>query len=308
VIADADPWNDLTADPEEGARADHDIPRQRTQLTDVRRPTDTAVVIDGRAGVDDRKVVDERLSVQHGTGHHGDASPQLRRWRDYGSRMDCRHQLEADSGQDACETLADLICSDGDERSLITLGAEATQVSVALQHSDAEAIVRAVIGTDTDVHALTHLPKDFDDDLRMATRADDNDTQAHFPDYSRASSRKPRRLNGLRSSAMSDHAEGTWLPIQYRGFYDVPLSILVEYRGFAWLLDLRFDDILDEYADQYSLYRLEGDTRRYRDDPKSDWTSLPSCGVRIGSVPVARVRFDSTRRQSVHSDLFNHVE
>ena len=43
-------------------------------------------------------------------------------------------------------------------------------------------------------------------------------------------------------------------PFTYGGFYDVPRCISLRYRGRRFLLQSAFDDDLDEYPTDYSVY------------------------------------------------------
>ena len=49
-----------------------------------------------------------------------------------------------------------------------------------------------------------------------------------------------------------------WLPIRYRDFWDVPRLIVVETEGRVLLLDSAFDDVLDEFSPEYTVYDLPG--------------------------------------------------
>ena len=89
------------------------------------------------------------------------------------------------------------------------------------------------------------------------------------------------------------------LPIQYRDFYDVPHMFVVR-QGPAWLLfDGSFDDELDDYPDEYAVYELPAELGR---EPGESWVGLRGRAIaHLGSVPVADVRFDATRRRFVDS-------
>jgi hypothetical protein len=84
----------------------------------------------------------------------------------------------------------------------------------------------------------------------------------------------------------------TWLPISYRGYWDVPRIILARAGDQVFLLDCRFDDDLDEYPDVYTVYLMPAGTDE-RSVPQ-DWGTLRDLAVRrLGTVPVSRVRFDT---------------
>lgn len=89
-----------------------------------------------------------------------------------------------------------------------------------------------------------------------------------------------------------------WLPITYRGFWDVPRSFVVVVDGVGHLLWSEFRDDRDEYSDRYRVVVLD-----VPDPPASVWTDPPSGGPEVGTVPVADVVFDPTRRRAVDGRL-----
>ncbi len=46
------------------------------------------------------------------------------------------------------------------------------------------------------------------------------------------------------------------VPFRYVDYYDVPRTIALRYKGKLFLLQSAFDDKLDEYPDNYSVYEL----------------------------------------------------
>jgi len=64
------------------------------------------------------------------------------------------------------------------------------------------------------------------------------------------------RVMSIRAITATEPPTMTWLPIQYRGFWDVPRAFLVERSGDVYYFDAPFNDRADEYADRYSVYRL----------------------------------------------------
>jgi len=94
----------------------------------------------------------------------------------------------------------------------------------------------------------------------------------------------------------------TWLPIQYRGFWDVPRAFLVERSGDVYYFDAPFDDASDEYAERYSVYRLP---RAALPGAEASWVGLERAGAAVGTVPVELVRFDETRRAFVSDAVFD---
>ena len=94
----------------------------------------------------------------------------------------------------------------------------------------------------------------------------------------------------------------SWIPIKYRDFYDVPRLVVVEWREELYLLDSRFDDDLDEYADVFVVYRLPAAAKQVLD--QESWAGLPSMGQQVGELSVNEVAFDATRRRAISDDLF----
>lgn len=85
-------------------------------------------------------------------------------------------------------------------------------------------------------------------------------------------------------------------PFRYGGFYDVPRCFTFRYRGKRFLLQSAFDENLDEYSSDYSVYVVP--------EPADD--SLPACSPEfltnvpmscIGRIPIDEATFDSTRRR-----------
>jgi len=95
---------------------------------------------------------------------------------------------------------------------------------------------------------------------------------------------------------------GSWLPIRYRDFYDVPRLVVVKYHGCLYIFDSPFDDELDDYADHFTVYRQPESAIARLDDPS--WAGLSSGGEEVGRVAVADVEFDETKRESVSDSVF----
>jgi hypothetical protein len=51
------------------------------------------------------------------------------------------------------------------------------------------------------------------------------------------------------------------LPIQYRDFYDVPSLVAVEVGSRLLLLDSAFDDVKDDYDNEFVVYELPASPR-----------------------------------------------
>jgi len=94
----------------------------------------------------------------------------------------------------------------------------------------------------------------------------------------------------------------TWGPIQYRDFYDVPRIFIVKYENSTLLFDSPFDDITDEYTQEYSVYLIHNPSK---DDLQGDWKVLVSKAERLlGRVPVSKVQFDLTKRKEINLEIF----
>lgn len=93
-----------------------------------------------------------------------------------------------------------------------------------------------------------------------------------------------------------------WLPIRYRDFYDVPRMFVLAQSGQVYLFESPFEEQRDEYANDYTVYRLPVDAERWIDD-LVDWSELGERGTRLGTVPVQQVEFDETNRKLVNSTV-----
>jgi hypothetical protein len=97
-------------------------------------------------------------------------------------------------------------------------------------------------------------------------------------------------------------------PIKYVGFYDVPRIFITTYGDNTYLFDCPFDEELEDDSNVYKVYVLP--SLKDEELPK-DWTTLYTRATRyVGDVPVANVRFDSSRRQfmdpSIIDELISH--
>lgn len=94
-------------------------------------------------------------------------------------------------------------------------------------------------------------------------------------------------------------------PIRYRDFWDVPRIFLARYRGHTFLFDCAFDEALDDYPDSYKVFLLP--PLKDEELPK-DWTILPARATGyLGEVPLGRVLFDPSRRQSIDSGILDEL-
>ena len=78
--------------------------------------------------------------------------------------------------------------------------------------------------------------------------------------------------------------------------------IVVDWQECLYLFDSEFDEARDEYSECFTVYQLEESARHLVNDPS--WSALANTGSVIGSVPVAAVRFDESRRNAICSSVF----
>jgi hypothetical protein len=95
-------------------------------------------------------------------------------------------------------------------------------------------------------------------------------------------------------------------PFRYGGFYDVPRCLTLRYRGRRFLLLSAFDDNLDEYPTDYSVYIV----------PESADDSMPVCSpeflsntpiVCIGQIPIDQVTFDLSKRKELDASCLDNL-
>jgi hypothetical protein len=94
-------------------------------------------------------------------------------------------------------------------------------------------------------------------------------------------------------------------PIKYLGFHDGSRNFIVRYHGRTLLFDCPFDEELDDYRDEYKVFILP--PLKDEELPK-DWRTLPARALGfLGGVPVDRVSFDQSRRQSIDSAILDEL-
>ena len=93
-----------------------------------------------------------------------------------------------------------------------------------------------------------------------------------------------------------------WIAMRYRDFYDLPRAFIVEFEGELLFFDCPFNDETDDYATEFTVYRVDGSLREQIDT--MSWVGLCAHGQRVGAVPVGVVEFDETRRKAVNSAVF----
>ena len=96
-----------------------------------------------------------------------------------------------------------------------------------------------------------------------------------------------------------------WIPIQYREFYDIPRAFVVGHAGSLYLFTCDFDEQIDDYPDQFGVYRLPAEMSERID--AASWIGIQDGGVFVRSVAVKNVRFDPTLRAAIDDEVFDFV-
>jgi hypothetical protein len=97
----------------------------------------------------------------------------------------------------------------------------------------------------------------------------------------------------------------SWLPFQYRDFYDIPRAFVLSFHGETYFFDCPFDDEIDSYSPVYTVYRLPDLCDHEADE--GSWVKLSQQGMRCGSVATASAVFDPTRRRLINSEIFEEL-
>ena len=93
-----------------------------------------------------------------------------------------------------------------------------------------------------------------------------------------------------------------FLPIQYSGFWDVPRIFLVKYLNEGLLFDCSFDENIDDYPSEYTVY-LMPDFCEDNLQTAYDYFINNSPAI-IGKIPVKEIEFDNTLRKFVNTKNF----
>ena len=93
-------------------------------------------------------------------------------------------------------------------------------------------------------------------------------------------------------------------PFAYGGFYDVPRCLTLRYQGRRFLLFGAFDDDLDEYPSDYSVYVVPepADDSRPVSSPEFLSNTPMNC---IGRISIDQVRFDPSKRQKLDARILD---
>lgn len=96
------------------------------------------------------------------------------------------------------------------------------------------------------------------------------------------------------------------IPFEYVEFYDVPRCIVLRYKGKLFLIQSAFDESLDDYPSDYSVYLLPESVEDSL--KKGSWEFIRSSPMTcIGSVQVAEVVFDSSKRKELDASFLDKL-
>jgi hypothetical protein len=90
----------------------------------------------------------------------------------------------------------------------------------------------------------------------------------------------------------------------YGGFYDVPRCLTLQYRGKRFLLQSAFDEDLDEYPTEYSVYILPEPADGPSPICSPEFFAKTTMSL-IGQIPIGEVTFDSTRRKQLDASILD---
>jgi len=93
-------------------------------------------------------------------------------------------------------------------------------------------------------------------------------------------------------------------PFRYGGFYDVPRCLSLRYRGRWFLLQSAFDEGIDEYPADYSVYIVpeSADDSQLVCSPEFLSNTPMAC---IGQIPIDRVIFDPSKRKELDASILD---
>ena len=89
---------------------------------------------------------------------------------------------------------------------------------------------------------------------------------------------------------------------RYVEFHDVPRTIVLRFQDRWFLLQSAFNDELDEYENEYSIYPLPNSFEPIQGG--GSWKFLEELELNcIAKVPVNAVQFDCTRRKKLDTSV-----
>ena len=89
--------------------------------------------------------------------------------------------------------------------------------------------------------------------------------------------------------------------IVYSGFWDVPLAFVVWHEGKQFLFLREFDEIIDDYPDEYRVFLLPDIPEH---EIKRHWATIENLATKyLGVVPIKDVNFDQSMREKIDTDV-----
>ena len=96
-----------------------------------------------------------------------------------------------------------------------------------------------------------------------------------------------------------------WAAIQYRDFWDQPLIFLLNDGGRTFLFDCPFDDTTEDYLDAYQVHLMPD---LHENDLSGSWAELYQKSLtELGTVPIADVKFDPTKRLFADASVLDRL-
>jgi hypothetical protein len=96
-----------------------------------------------------------------------------------------------------------------------------------------------------------------------------------------------------------------WLSAEYRDFYDVPRMIVARCDLGTFLFFSRFDDVADDYSDNYELYLMPTLSAA---DLAGSWVGLEARALkRLPDLGIRQFPFDVARREFLEYDSLNSL-
>jgi hypothetical protein len=95
-------------------------------------------------------------------------------------------------------------------------------------------------------------------------------------------------------------------PFIYGGFWDVPRCLALRYRGKRFLFLSTFDEEIDEYPSDYSVYVIPESAEDSRQVLSPEFLSNTPMDC-IGRIPIDRVTFDSTKRRELDASILDSL-
>lgn len=93
-----------------------------------------------------------------------------------------------------------------------------------------------------------------------------------------------------------------WIDVlAYRDFWDQPRIFFVRVEGNLILFDCAFDEEIEDYPDDYLIYRMPEMTES---EWEGSWAGIARrANEQLGVIPLSNVRFDDTRRKQIDSGV-----